>query len=80
MVERLNRMLVGWANYFQLGPVSKSYRALDTHATNRLRRWLRNKHKVSGTGISRFPNQYLHEQLGLVYLPARTRNLPWAKA
>ena len=28
----------------------------------------------------RDPEQYLHETLGLVYLPALTRNLPWAKA
>ncbi|MGH8211234.1 MAG: group II intron reverse transcriptase/maturase [Steroidobacteraceae bacterium] len=80
MVERLNRSLYGWANYFCLGPVSKSYRAVNAHTIERLRQWLCNKHKISGNGRTRFPNQYLHEQLGLVYLPALTRNLPWAKA
>lgn len=80
VVERLNRKLVGWANYFCLGPVSKSYRAVNAHATHRLRQWLRHKHKISGNGKARFPEQYLHETLGLVYLPALTRNLPWAKA
>jgi len=44
-VTALNRILVGWANYFSLGPVSKAYRAVDSHATERLRRWLRKKHK-----------------------------------
>jgi hypothetical protein len=38
------------------------------------------KHKISGNGKTRFSEQYLHETLGLVYLPALTRNLPWAKA
>lgn len=80
VVARLNRKLRGWANYFCLGPVSKSYRAVNAHTTLRLRRWLCNKHKISGNGKTRFPEQYLHETLGLVYLPALTRNLPWAKA
>jgi hypothetical protein len=80
VVARLNRKLVGWANYFCLGPVSKSYRAVDAHTTRRLRQWLCNKHKISGNGKTRFPEQYLHETLGLVYLPALTRNLPWARA
>jgi group II intron reverse transcriptase/maturase len=80
MVEQLNRKLRGWANYFCLGPVSKSYRAVNAHAIRRLRRWLCNKHKISGNGKVRFPDGYLHGTLGLVYLPALTRNLPWAKA
>ncbi len=37
-VERLNRLLVGWANYFYLGQVTKAYAAVDRHACNRLRR------------------------------------------
>lgn len=80
VVGTLNRMLVGWANYFCLGPVSKAYAAVDTYTTTRLRRWLRKKHKVRGTGRSQFTHDYLYQTLGLVHLPARTRNLPWAKA
>jgi len=40
IVENLNRMMIGWANYFCLGPVSKAYSAVDAHARRRLRRWL----------------------------------------
>jgi hypothetical protein len=29
---KLNRTMIGWANYFCLGPVSKAYRAVDQHA------------------------------------------------
>jgi group II intron reverse transcriptase/maturase len=79
LVQRLNRRMVGWANYFRLGPVSKAYRAVDRHAADRLRHWLGRKHKVRGLGFSRFPNERL-EQLGLQRLWRRTRNLPWAKA
>lgn len=80
VVGRLNRKLTGWANYFSLGPVGKSYRAIDAHAKRRLRQWLCKKHKVPGKGEARYPDQYLREKLGLVNLPERTRDLPWAKA
>ena len=80
LVERLNRQLHGWANYFKLGPVSKTYRLVDQYTTRRLRRWLCHKHKVRSGGYSLYPNEYLYGTLGLVRLPALTRNLPWATA
>jgi RNA-directed DNA polymerase len=79
-VERLNRILLGWSNYFCLGPVSATYRAIDRHARHRLRQWLRGKHKLPSRGTSRFPDQYLHDVLGLVRLSDRTKTFPWAKA
>jgi RNA-directed DNA polymerase len=79
-VGRLNRTLLGWSNYFCLGPVSASYRAVDRHARDRLRQWLRGKHKLQSRGTSRFPIQYLHEVLGLVCLSDRTKSFPWARA
>jgi len=80
VVARLNAILQGWANYYCLGPVSPAYRMIDGYTTQRLRRWLCKKHKVQGRGTTRFPNQYLYDELGLVNLPLRTRDLPWAKA
>ena len=38
-------MMIGSANYFRLGPVSKAYRAVERHARKRLRQWLCAKHK-----------------------------------
>jgi group II intron reverse transcriptase/maturase len=32
VVGKLNRSMIGWANYFCLGPVSKAYQAVDQHA------------------------------------------------
>ena len=37
VVEHLNRMLSGWANYYRLGQVSPAYAAVDAHVTKRLR-------------------------------------------
>lgn len=80
VVGRLNRVLVGWSNYFCLGPVSKAYRAVDAHTRHRLRQWLCAKHKISQRGTSRYPDEYLYRQLELVRLSVRTRDFPWAKA
>ena len=75
-MAKLNRMLVGWANYFCLGPVSKAYRAVDPHVTKRLRRWLCRKHKVPGRGNEVFPDKYLYDALGLVRLPTSDTQPP----
>jgi group II intron reverse transcriptase/maturase len=80
VVAEFNRMLVGWSNYFCLGPVSKAYRVLDDHTRDRLRQWLRKKHKLKGRATAQYPDDYLHEQLGLVCLRRRTASFPWAKA
>jgi group II intron reverse transcriptase/maturase len=80
VVERLNLGLVGWANYFCLGPVSKAYKTIDAYTIARLRRWLCDKHKVEGRGSTRYPDEYFQEQLGLTRLWKSTQRLPWAKA
>ena len=67
-VARLNRLLLGWSNYFCLGPVSRASRAIDRHGRHRLRQWLCAKHKVKSRGTSRFPDQYLNDKLGLLRL------------
>jgi RNA-directed DNA polymerase len=78
LVQNLNRKLLGWSNYFCLGSVSRAYRAIEAHTTQRLRQWLCRKHKVAGR--SRFPTEDLHRTLGLVHLPSRTKSFPWAYA
>jgi group II intron reverse transcriptase/maturase len=76
VVQRLNRMLTGWANYFRQGPVSEAYRNIDRHARQQLRKWLVAKHQGKGRGIDQYPDPYLYRTLGLVQLTAvRTRYL-----
>jgi len=77
-VRKLNQKLNGWANYFCLGPVVRAYEVVIKHTRRRLRRWLCQKHNVRHGKIARFPNEYLHDQLGLVQLGAKRRSLLWA--
>ena len=79
VVERLNRAMLGWANYFQLGQVSPAYRALDRHATKRLRQWLCRKHKVKSGKYVRFPGTRLWTEFGLARLGPRTASFSWAE-
>ena len=79
VITTLNRLMIGWANYFCLGPVWKAYSVVERHTCRRLRQWLRAKHKRKGAGIKRYSDQLLHDKFGLVRLHRRTVSFPWAK-
>ena len=55
--------------------MSKAYRNIDSHTRYRVRQWLCAKFKVPGQGKNCFPDQYLHQKLGLYQLQRTKRQL-----
>jgi RNA-directed DNA polymerase len=50
--EQVNRILVGWSNYFSHGTIYFAYRAVDNHLYDRVRHFLRRRHKIKSGGTS----------------------------
>lgn len=71
VVQRLNRQLLGWANYFADGTVVQAYRSIDAHAEKRLRQWLGAKHKKQGLRHDLYPHEFIYGKLKLVHLTRR---------
>ena len=80
VVGLLNQKIAGWAHYFCLGPVSKAYDVVNRHVCQRLRWWLCRKYREAGSGVRRFSDRYLFEQLGLIDLRSLRRSFSRANA
>jgi RNA-directed DNA polymerase len=79
-VTWINRLLRGWAAYFNQGPVLRTYGLVRQYVERRVRRWLMRRSGQRGTGYRQYSDEYLYETLGLFSLPLRRTSLPSAKA
>ena len=66
--DRLNRILRGWSNYFGYGTRLMAYRAVDQYVYERVRSFLRRRHKVSSRGITTFSDAVVFGKLGVLRL------------
>jgi RNA-directed DNA polymerase len=73
VVRALNRLLRGWANYFSHGSTFVAYRSVDSHVYERMRNFLRRRHKVSTRGTRVFGWDRVFGSLGVISLGARRR-------
>jgi RNA-directed DNA polymerase len=64
----LNRILRGWSNYFGYGTRLMAYRAVDHYVHERVRHFLRHRHKVSSRGAISFSNAIVFGKLGVLRL------------
>jgi RNA-directed DNA polymerase len=73
VVRALNRLLCGWANYYSHGSIFVAYRSVDAHVYERMRNFLRRRHKVSTRGIRAFGWDRVFGSLGVTSLGALRR-------
>lgn len=76
VARALNRTVRGWANYFSYGSVSKARRAVHFHLYHTVRRFLRRRHKVAGSGFRQFPPTRVFGELGVLPLDTTPRRAP----
>jgi RNA-directed DNA polymerase len=66
--DRLNQKLRGWSAYFGYGTRTMAYRAVDNYVAASVRHFLRRRHKVPSRGTTRFSDDVIFGELGVVRL------------
>jgi len=71
--DQLNRILRGWSNYFSYGTTISANRAVDNYVYERVRNFLRRRHKVQSRGGTQFSGATVFGKLGVLSLCAKWR-------
>jgi RNA-directed DNA polymerase len=66
--DRLNQQLRGWSAYFSYGTRGFAYQEIDNYVYDRVRHFLRRRHKVQSRGTSHFSAQVVFGKLGVLRL------------
>ena len=65
---KLNGKLQGWQQYFNCGSKGRAYKAVDEYVYDRVRNYLRRRHKVSSQGTRQFSSERVYGSLGVLRL------------
>jgi RNA-directed DNA polymerase len=66
--DKLNQKLKGWKQYFKLGSPWQAFAVVDQHVEERVRHFLRRRHKVSTQGTRQFSGKRIYGELGVFQL------------
>jgi len=71
--DRLNQKLRGWAQYFQLRRPWRAFHVVDEYVEDRVRHFLRKRHKVQSQGTRQFSTKRIYGELGVFRLRNQLR-------
>ena len=77
VVRKINEVVRGWVGYFRYGNCSREFSALKWFLDERMRTYLRRKHRKRSRGYKAYSYRYLHETLGLIKISVVA---PWTQS
>ena len=69
VIAEVNRVVQGWAGHFHFKHCARDFSHLRRFVEERVRTYLRRKHRHRTRGYRAFPNPFLYDRLGLYRLP-----------
>lgn len=76
VITEINQVVRGWAGYFHFQHCGRAFSALRRFVSQRVRIYLRRKHRVQSWGYRVFPDPFLYGRLGLYRLPGAPFQAP----
>jgi RNA-directed DNA polymerase len=77
--DQVNRALRGWQGYFHHGSCQHAYRAVDRHVVDRVRAFLKDRHRLGGRGTRRYRPDTVYGALGIHALQTRPSATPGSR-
>ena len=76
VITAVNQVVRGWAGYFHYQHCGRAFSALRRFVSQRVRIYLRRKHRLPSWSYQAFPDTFLYGRLGLYRLPGAPFQAP----
>jgi len=73
VMERVNRYVRGWVNYFHLHNSTRVFTRQRFFLEQRMRKYLRGRRQIKGFGLRSWPASRLYQEFGLVAIPVHAQ-------